>query len=158
MHPFLGMYEGWGDIAFLLTTDTGDAGTSPHVARRFFQWYSMINIAIYIINNELRYHWSINYITKIASVMMWELTLDEWEKTVLLNSWLDASFLEMYDGRGDIAFLLTTDTGDAGTSPNVARKNFQWYSMTNIAIYIINPCKRRWSVFRQTQLNDWFIG
>ena len=31
-------------------------------------------------------------ITKIASVMMWELTLDEWEKTVLLNSWLDASF------------------------------------------------------------------
>ena len=30
---------------------------------------------------------------------MWELTLDEWEKTVLLNSWLDASFyLGMYDG------------------------------------------------------------
>ena len=57
--------------------------------------FSMIfhdNIAIYIINNELRYHCSINYITKIASVMMWELTLDEREKTVLLNSWLDASF------------------------------------------------------------------
>ena len=31
-------------------------------------------------------------ITKIASVMMWELTLNEWEKTVLLNSVLDASF------------------------------------------------------------------
>ena len=29
--------------------------------RRFFQWYSMTNIAIYIINNELRYHYSINY-------------------------------------------------------------------------------------------------
>ena len=52
----------------------------------------LTNIAIYIINNELRYHCSINYITKIASVMMWELTLGEWEKTVLLNSWLDASF------------------------------------------------------------------
>ena len=72
-----GMYDGRGDIAFLLTSDTGDAGTSPHVARRFFQWYSMINIAIYIINDELRYHCSINYVTKIASVMMWELTLDE---------------------------------------------------------------------------------
>ena len=56
-----GMHDGRGDIAFLLTTDTGDAGTSPHVARRFFQWYSMTNIAIYIINNELRYHCSINY-------------------------------------------------------------------------------------------------
>ena len=55
---------------------------------------------------------------------MWELTLDEWEKTVLLNSWLDASFLGMHDGRGDIAFLLTTDTGDAGTSPHVARRFF----------------------------------
>ena len=51
MHPLLGMYDGRGDIAFLLTSDTGDAGTSPHVARRFFQWYSMTNIAIYIINN-----------------------------------------------------------------------------------------------------------
>ena len=48
MHPLLGMYDGRGDIAFLLTTDTGDAGTSPHVARRLFQWYSMTNIAIYI--------------------------------------------------------------------------------------------------------------
>ena len=37
MHPFLGVYDGQGDIASLLTTDTGDAGTSPHVARRFFQ-------------------------------------------------------------------------------------------------------------------------
>ena len=36
MHPFLGMYDGRGYIAFLLSTDTGDAGTSPHVARRFF--------------------------------------------------------------------------------------------------------------------------
>ena len=26
-----------GDIASLLTTDTGDAGSSPHVARRFYQ-------------------------------------------------------------------------------------------------------------------------
>ena len=60
---FLGMHDGRGDIAFLLTSDTGNAGTSPHVARRFFQWYSMTNIAIYIINNELRYHCSINYIT-----------------------------------------------------------------------------------------------
>ena len=25
-------------------------------------------------------------------------TLDEWEKTVLLNSWLDASFFGMHDG------------------------------------------------------------
>ena len=41
--------------------------------------------------NELRYC-SIDYITKIALVMMWKLTLDEWEKTVLLNSVLDASF------------------------------------------------------------------
>ena len=30
--------------------------------------------------------------THTSSLMMWELTLDEWEKTVLLNSWLDASF------------------------------------------------------------------
>ena len=29
--------DGQGDIASLLTTDTGDEGTSPHVARRFFQ-------------------------------------------------------------------------------------------------------------------------
>ena len=27
-----------------------------------------------------------------------KLTLDEWEKTVLLNSGFDASFLGMYDG------------------------------------------------------------
>ena len=33
------VYDGRGDIASLLTTDTGDAGTSPHVARKFFQWY-----------------------------------------------------------------------------------------------------------------------
>ena len=54
--------------------------------------WGLVPIYIYIYNNELRYHCSINYITKIASVMMWELPLDEWEKTVLLNSWLDASF------------------------------------------------------------------
>ena len=48
-------------------------------------------------NYKLRYS-SIDYITKIGSVMMWELTLDEWEKTVLLNSGLDASFLGMHDG------------------------------------------------------------
>ena len=39
MHPFLGVYDGQGDIASLLTTDTGDAGRSRHVARRFFQLY-----------------------------------------------------------------------------------------------------------------------
>ena len=38
MHPFLGMHEGLEDIAFLLTADTGDAGTSPHVARSFFNY------------------------------------------------------------------------------------------------------------------------
>ena len=57
MHPFLGMYDGQVKgipIAFLLTSDTGDAGTSPHVARRFLHLYSMTNIVIYIINNELR--------------------------------------------------------------------------------------------------------
>ena len=32
-----GVYDGQGDIASLLTIDTGDAGTCPHVARRFFQ-------------------------------------------------------------------------------------------------------------------------
>ena len=53
--------------------------------------------------------------------MMRELTLDEWEKTVLLNSWLDASFLGMHDGLEDIAYLLITDTGDTGSSPHVAR-------------------------------------
>ena len=92
---FLGMHDGLEDIAFLLTTDTGDAGSSPHVARWFLQWCSMTKycyIYIYIkLINELRYC-SIDYITKIASVMMWELTLDEWEKTVLLNSVLDACF------------------------------------------------------------------
>ena len=46
---------------WLLKTD--DTGTSPHGAKRFFQWYSMTNIAIYIINNELQYQiCSINYI------------------------------------------------------------------------------------------------
>ena len=49
MHPFLGMHDGRGDIACLLAADTGDAGTSPHVARRFFNDISMTNIVIYII-------------------------------------------------------------------------------------------------------------
>ena len=31
------MHDGLVDIAFLLTTDTGDTGSSPHVARCFFQ-------------------------------------------------------------------------------------------------------------------------
>ena len=44
------MPDGLEDKACLLTTDTGDAGSSPHVARGFFQWCSMTNIAIYIIN------------------------------------------------------------------------------------------------------------
>ena len=38
MHPFLGMYDGRGDIAILLTTDTGDAGTSPHEKLIFYNW------------------------------------------------------------------------------------------------------------------------
>ena len=49
MHPFLGMHEGLEHIVCLLT-ETGDAGSSPHVARCFFfndvPWQ---NIAIYII-------------------------------------------------------------------------------------------------------------
>ena len=49
MQPFLGMHNGQEDIACLLTTDTGDAGSSPHVARRFFEWCSTTNIAIHII-------------------------------------------------------------------------------------------------------------
>ena len=53
--------------------------------------------------------------------MMWELTLDEWGKTVLLNSGFDASFLGMHDGLEHIACLLTTDTGDADSSPHVVR-------------------------------------
>ena len=44
---------------------------------------------------------------------------------MLLNSWLDASFLGMHDGLEDKAGLLTTDTGDAGSSPHVARRFFQ---------------------------------
>ena len=63
IHPQKRMYDGRGDIAFLLTTDTGDACTSPHVARRFFQWYSMTNIAIYIIKALLLL--SINCLWKV---------------------------------------------------------------------------------------------
>ena len=29
---------------------------------------------------------------------MWELTLDEWEKTVLVNPWLEATFFGMPGG------------------------------------------------------------
>ena len=105
---------------------------------RFFQWYSVTNIAIYIINNELRYHCSIYYITKIASVMMWELTLDEWEKILLLNSWLDASFFgDVWWSRG---YSISVDywyRRRRYESPR-CQKVFQWYSVTNIAIYIIN--------------------
>ena len=53
------MHDGLEDKACLLTTDTGNAGSNPHVARRFFN----------DLINELRYC-SIDYITKIASVMM----------------------------------------------------------------------------------------
>ena len=56
--------------------------------------------------------------------MMWELTLDEWEKTCCLTPDLMHPFLGMYDGLEHIAFLLTSDTGDAGTSPHVARRFF----------------------------------
>ena len=52
-------------------------------------------------------------------------TRNEWEKTVLLNSGLDASFFgDAYDGLEDKACLLTSDTGDAGSSPHVAQKGF----------------------------------
>ena len=50
MHAFLGMHDGLEDIAFLLTTDTGDAGSSPHVARYFFNDIPWQTIAIYTIN------------------------------------------------------------------------------------------------------------
>ena len=33
MHPFMVHPDGLEDIAFLLTADTGDAGSSPHVLR-----------------------------------------------------------------------------------------------------------------------------
>ena len=51
---FGGMHDGLAleDVAFLLTTDTGDAGSSPHVARWFFNdvpW-QIIDIYIYIYN------------------------------------------------------------------------------------------------------------
>ena len=66
------------------------------------------------------------------------LTLDEWEKTVLLNSGLNASFLWMQDGLERRAFLLTK-TVDAGSSPNVTRFFFQWCSITKYCyIYIYN--------------------
>ena len=35
LHPFLGMYDGREHVACLLT-ETGDAGSSPHVAKVFF--------------------------------------------------------------------------------------------------------------------------
>ena len=35
---------------------------------------------------------NIMYSHYFIPVMIWELTLDEWKKTGLLNSWLDASF------------------------------------------------------------------
>ena len=48
MHPFLGMDDGLEDIACLLTTDTGDAGSSPHVARWFFSMMFHDKILLYI--------------------------------------------------------------------------------------------------------------
>ena len=42
-----------GDIASLLTSDTGDAGTSPRLPEGFFNDISMTNIAIYIINHVM---------------------------------------------------------------------------------------------------------
>ena len=66
---------------------------------------------------------------------MWELTLDEWEKTVLLNSELDASFSGMHDRLEDIVFLLTTDAIETGSSPHVARWFFNDVPLQNIDIY-----------------------
>ena len=51
MDPFLGMHDGVEDITCLLTTDTGDAGSSPHVDKiGFFNDVPWQDIAIYIIN------------------------------------------------------------------------------------------------------------
>ena len=73
MHPFLGMHDGLEDKACLLTTDTGDAGSSPHVARRFFQWCSMTNIAIYIIN-------------KMTHVLAWQIRKHiDWKFQMLIK-------------------------------------------------------------------------
>ena len=45
----LGMHDGLEDIACLLTTDSGDAGSSPHLPRKvFFNDVPWQNIAIYI--------------------------------------------------------------------------------------------------------------
>ena len=67
-------------------------GTSPHVAR-FFQWYFMTNIVIYIINNELRYHCSINYRTVYvrhdASPHEWQNKLCLKFTMKQLKYWLD---------------------------------------------------------------------
>ena len=48
MHPFLGMHDGLEDIACLLTTDTGDAGSSPHVGRWVFSMMFFDKILLYI--------------------------------------------------------------------------------------------------------------
>ena len=45
---FLGMHDGLGDIACLLTTDTGDAGSSPHVAREVFSMMFDDEILLYM--------------------------------------------------------------------------------------------------------------
>ena len=70
MHPFLGMHDGLEDKACLLTTDTGDAGSSPHVARRFFQWCSMTNIAIYIIKRNTPTDWISKFISQLTWVFL----------------------------------------------------------------------------------------
>ena len=45
---FFGMHDGLEDIAFLLTTDTGDAGSSPHVTRCFFSMMFHDKILLYM--------------------------------------------------------------------------------------------------------------
>ena len=140
MHPFWGCMIRWSR-GYSISVDYWYRRLRFESPRGQMVFSMMFHdkILLYIkLINKLRYC-SIDYLTKIASAMMWELTLGEWEKTVLLNSWLDASFLGMHYGLKDIAYLLTTDTGDAGSSPHVARWFFQWCSMTKYCyIYIIN--------------------
>ena len=136
MHPFLGMYDGRGDIAFLLTTDTGDAGTSPHVARRFFQWYSITNIAIYIINNELRYHCSINYIIRLQYYLylgMADLTI--WHSWIALNNvlffrrsvwWFFSGWSTLYD------------FGQLAAGPSTWVSSAEWNSLGNPSVLSVS--------------------
>ena len=91
MHPFLGMHDGLEDKACLLTTDTGDAGSSPHVARRFFQWCSMTNIAIYIIKKCKKFDHCV--LVQIDNGLTWNIVYGE----RLVFKTLFYSLLNWYD-------------------------------------------------------------